>query len=78
MKINIDNQKAIHYLLGEKYMSEFKVIDGWSQHPQGWNFYDWLLAHGFITQAERTRIDEELEKEANKEEEHMAHINRFS
>lgn len=78
MKINIDNQKAIQYLLGEKYASEFEVIDGLNQHPQGWNFYDWLLAHGFITQEERARIDEELGKEANEEEEHMKQINQFS
>jgi hypothetical protein len=32
----------LSYLLYEKYTSEFKVIDGLGQHPDGLNFEQWI------------------------------------
>ncbi len=42
MNINIDKNKAIIFLLREQYFSEFEVIDNLSQHPDGFNFYEWI------------------------------------
>ncbi len=45
----LDIEKAIDLLLTDKYLSEFEVIDGLSQHPKGINYYEWLLSKGIIT-----------------------------
>ena len=37
-------RKAIRHLLHEQYSSEFRVIDGLSQHPQ--TFEVWLTERG--------------------------------
>ena len=67
MKIELSILKAIEFLLGEKYRSEFQVIDGLSQHPEGFNFYDWLRNKGLISSDEYVRINMELRKEAEAE-----------
>lgn len=40
-----ENQKEdlLRYLLYKKYLSEFRVIDGLSQHPEGMGFDEWLV-----------------------------------
>jgi len=41
---NSENVKnLLQVLLHEKYMSEFEIIDGLSQHPDGMNFEEWII-----------------------------------
>lgn len=60
---NLNMAKAIEFLLTEKYLSEFEVIDRLNQHPKGYNFYDWLASKGIITEYERDVINEQIAKE---------------
>ena len=59
----IDQQKAILFLLQEKYYSEFEVIDRLNQHPQGITFYRWLYNHKLITAENLTEIEAEIRQE---------------
>lgn len=50
-------QTALEFLLSERYLAEFEVIDGLNQHPEGLNFYDWLGKKGIIPESEVKRIN---------------------
>jgi len=48
----LDNAKERLFL--EQYTSEFKSIDGVSQHPDGYTFNDWLKANNtFLSKGTR-------------------------
>lgn len=42
--------KSIEFLLKKEYVSEFQIIDGLDQHPEGLNFLQWLNEKGFLEQ----------------------------
>lgn len=54
--VNIEPKKAIEFILREIYFSEFEPIDGFSQHKDGLNFYDWLRAKELIDHEQNERI----------------------
>jgi hypothetical protein len=60
-------KEAIKFLLREQYYSEWEVIDGLNQHPEGINFYEWLYKKGIISQKENQRIQDELYLEKHTE-----------
>lgn len=57
-KIKLNIESALLYLLSEKYVSEFKVVEGLSRHPDFINFYQWLERDKLISEDELKRITE--------------------
>lgn len=49
MQLELHEQKALEFLLLERYFSEFKSIENQNQHPDGLNFYEWLYKKGIIS-----------------------------
>ena len=52
--------KSLSFLLQERYLSEFEVIDGINQHKDGLNFYDWLYKNELISKSDYDEICENL------------------
>ena len=52
----VDNNIAVEFILQRLYFSEFQIIDGLNQHPNGINFYKWLLNNDLILKEEYDRI----------------------
>jgi len=48
MTITIDKYKAIVFILETLYKSEWEVIDGLQQHPDGYNFEEWLEHNNLV------------------------------
>lgn len=71
--MKIDFKKAVYFLLTQKYLSEFKSIDGLSQHPDGLNFEEWLKEKHLT---EECRI-KDLEAKAKKWDELENKISKF-
>lgn len=59
----IDREQAIEFLLRELYFSEFEIIDRLSQHPRGWNFYQWLYEHKLISKENYQQFQQEIEEQ---------------
>ncbi len=61
--LNLDINKAVQLILNKMYFSEFEIIEGLSQHPQGMNFYEWLFAEDLISAEKLNEITAEIESE---------------
>jgi len=59
----VDNNIAVEFILQRLYFSEFQIIDGLNQHPNGINFYKWLLNNDLILKEEYDRITDKIQSE---------------
>lgn len=66
--LNIDPVKVAEMYLSDKYNSEFEVIDGLNQHPQGINYYTWLYRKGLITKEKWEEIQQKIKEEFSDED----------